>query len=327
MKKLLLSALTLFTSIFVYGQTNLSQSITACYAMDGNGIEAFNNLNATLNSITPTTDRFNNPSKAVQFNGSSSSYIELPNSPFLKPSKAISISCWVKTSQLTDQYVIMTRNPALNDFEAYDLHLANVSGVLRMRAKKCDGLSNALFITGATNLNLNTWNHFVLTIDTLNMKLYTNGTLDASIATPYNFNYEPTKGVIIGGSNETNFNLPFTGSFDNLLIYKRVLTQAEITQLYTNDPSCSTLTNIETNTNEENNISIYPNPSNGKITITGEDHKNIEIYNLLGEKISNYTFEVIGESNFTINGLKSGTYFLRGIAPNKNWNKKVIITE
>lgn len=64
--------------------------------------ETSNSLDGTENNITYTTDRFNNPANAANFNGSTS-YISIPSSNILKTSFPFSVSAWVKINQLPSQ--------------------------------------------------------------------------------------------------------------------------------------------------------------------------------------------------------------------------------
>ena len=59
-------------------------------------------------------------------------------------------------------------------------------------------------------------------------------------------------------------------------------------------------------------ISVYPNPANDKITITGADIKSVEIANLNGETVLTST-----ASNINISDLASGIYVVK-IADNKS---------
>lgn len=122
MKKLL----TLF-AIIIIGVANsqtLTTSLTACYALNSNANDPINSLNGTLSAVTTTVDRFNTPNSAFYFSGASNSFIELPNSPLLKPSNAISFSAWIKpNSPFTyAQYVVVTKNNSNGIFiESYAL--------------------------------------------------------------------------------------------------------------------------------------------------------------------------------------------------------------
>lgn len=280
------TALALVIGGYLAAQVNLSQSLTACYALDGNGTEPINNLTATLSAVTPTVDRFNNSSSAFQFNGTATSIIELPDDPLLKPYNAFSFSCWMKTTSLVDQSILMTKNMTFSNFESYDLHIGNANGGLKARAKKGDGTGASTIVTGTTAINQNTWYHLVITVDNNNLMLYTNGVLDASATTTYTFNYQAGKKVILGGTNEPNFNIPFTGSMDNIRFYNRVLAPAEVSQLYATDPSCLNTAGLHSFSFHVNDIKATPNPSAGKFIISTEEEINIvEVQDMLGNTV------------------------------------------
>lgn len=311
----------LLTTCLFYGQVNLSQSLTACYSLNGNGTEPMNNLTATLSAITPTLDRFNNTSSAMQFNGTSTSYILLPNNPLLKPTNAFSFSCWIKTSIIANQYILMTRNPAMSDFESYCLHLLNQSGQLRIRSKKCDSNNNAVLITGTTSIGTNSWNHFVVTIDNTEMRLYTNGVLDAVGATPFSFDYLANKYVVLGASNEPTFDLPFTGSMDNIKFYNRILNANEVNQLFLTDPACTELTSVSTYSDTKSELNIFPNPSTGKINIkTNDEISEIKVYDLLG----NFILHSNNKTQIDISDMPSGVYILKVKIKAEMYNYKII---
>lgn len=71
------------------------------------------------------------------------------------------------------------------------------------------------------------------------MKLYVDGVLAGSKATTTPIDYDLSSGFVLGGSNQT-FNLPFEGTIDNFRIYNSSLTNSEIMNIYTNNPSCAT---------------------------------------------------------------------------------------
>lgn len=323
--KLATGLLILLSASLLHGQVNLSQSLTACYALNANGTEAINNLTATLSAITPALDRFNNPSSALAFNGTSSSFLELPDNPLLKPTNAFSFSCWLKTSIIADQYILMTKNPASSNFESYDLHLGNVAGQLRIRAKKGDGSSGTTEITGTTNLSINTWYHFAVTVDNTNIRVYTNGVLDASAVITFPFSYQANKTVILGGSNEPSFNLPFTGSLDNLRFYNRAINASEVNQLYLTDPACIDVTSVISFPDAKNELKIFPNPSSGTFYIKCDKDDEIKLINTLGQTLK--AFSVKAGEVFEVNEVPEGIYFIIGKSENGKWQKKVIVNK
>lgn len=74
---------------------------------------------------------------------------------------------------------------------------------------------------------------------------------------------------------------------------------------------------------ENENIMIYPNPSDGLIRIEGDfTEAQVEIYNTLGQKISGYN---ITDSLFELNIAQKGIYLLRIKADEAAFTKKIII--
>ncbi len=250
-KYLIVLLISLSTNLF-YSQT-LSTSLTACYALNANGTEPINNLTGTLSAVTPTLDRFGNPNSAFYFNGTTSSYIELPDNPLLKPANAISFSAWIKPNTVGVKHILFTKNSQSSNFEAYCLSInpSPTPGAFIFRFNKANSSQN-LVIDGTTSIVANTWYHVVFTSDNSVSRIYVNGVWEgAGVTTFPGFDYVPGKKVYLGVSNES-FNLPFNGTIDNARFYNRALSAVEVNQLYLTDPAC-----IPTATNPNCNNSFY----------------------------------------------------------------------
>src|SRR5207253_7583489 len=99
MLKLRLFALCLCCISQINYSQNLTNSLAACYPLDCNANDGFTNaLHGTINgAVTCTTGHLGVPNTAMQFGGSTSDFIALPNSPFLKPTgtnPTITVSGW-----------------------------------------------------------------------------------------------------------------------------------------------------------------------------------------------------------------------------------------
>jgi hypothetical protein len=89
-----------------------------------------------------------------------------------------------------------------------------------------------------------------------------------------------------------------------------------------------TTTGITSNVSE-NEITIYPNPSNGKFTIEMGKTENgtTEIYNLLGEKVYSENFIQQSSIEMDLSEFQKGIYFVRQFTDegNKNQAQKIVI--
>jgi hypothetical protein len=234
-----LGCLAVLISLNGSGQ-NLGAGLTACYPLNGNGNDMINAQQGTLSAVTPTVDRFNNAASAMFFSGTTSSFLQLPNSPLLKPAGAISVSGWYKVDNTTSYMdIVFCKNVNTSNFTAYSLTTKNsVNGyVFRSYRQSSSGSDD---VSSTTTVQPGTWYHVVFSINDTVMRMYVNGVLENSTpCTIQGFNYDPLRYVILGGTDEINWNPPYTGAIDNLRFYNRMLTATEVMMLYTQDPGCT----------------------------------------------------------------------------------------
>jgi fibro-slime domain-containing protein/RHS repeat-associated protein len=204
---------------------------------DGNfGDVAGGNHGTPLNGTTFAPGKVG---QAFHLDGTDDSVVA-PDAPSLKPA-SISVSTWVKfdsmdsvTSDQGLQYVIFKRGNGV--FEAFSLFklrddftgeerihfLVGSDPVTNQRAAATS--SGQLITTGQ-------FYHLVGTYDRSFIKLYINGTLASQQPTTYALGYADGKPLVIGGSGES-FNGRLRGSIDELQLYKRALTAAEVQAIY-----------------------------------------------------------------------------------------------
>ena len=101
-----------------------------------------------------------------------------------------------------------------------------------------------------------------------------------------------------------------------------------VTDIAGNENTCSFTVNVDgyvgIETVQQNNISIYPNPSNGSFTIVNDGLliTNIEIIDITGKVIQNQIL-TINNLQLTIN--KKGIYFIKVQSKNQIFTEKIII--
>jgi hypothetical protein len=198
---------------------DLNDGLVAYYPFNGNANDESGNGNhGTVHGATLTEDRFGKIDSAYHFDGNS--YIVVPSSPSLEsPSDQYSVAVWANT-------------------EAWDGGLSSLvcKGVqgAQYRPQFSDN-GRFLFHDGVDVFtsffaNVNTWYFFVEIWNDGNAQVYVNGTKIGEISggIPVVRNSEPLE---IGRDQPGALEF-MIGAIDDIRIYNRVLSEAEIQELY-----------------------------------------------------------------------------------------------
>ena len=171
----------------------------------------------TTTSTTWGTGRFGG---ALSFNGTSS-WVTVPDSASLDLTNRITLEAWVNPAQLAGAWrtVIFKQS---NNGMAYALYAANAAN-RPLGQVQIGGEQNAI---GPSALPLNTWTHLAATYDGAAVRLFVNGTQVASKT--QTGSAAVSTGVLRIGGNSIWTNERFNGRIDEVRIYDRVLTAAEI---------------------------------------------------------------------------------------------------
>ena len=197
--------------------------------------ESGNGNNGTVNGATLTTDRNGNINSSYSFDGTNcSTYIDVNlNTSTIQNSHEYSISFWVLKAGAGCMI-----HPRILEF------YSNNNGALQFNwdVVNTDYLSvetintTGLFqnITCYNQNWLNTWNQIVFTVKSGQACLFLNGSLINS----FSFVGQPnlTTAGSFGRMNHPAYNT-MNGKLDDIGIWNRVLTQQEVTALYTSTPT------------------------------------------------------------------------------------------
>lgn len=243
MKRIVLTFLV-FASLHLSAQQALPTYIPAnglvgWWPFTGNANDSSGNGNhGTVAYAALTTDRFGNLNSAYSFNGLNSK-IDVADAASLRCRK-ITLSAWIKCTDTTVINQIIYKGSMTAAGEAYSFSLNTPNGKLAGGVKYASNCVPAVgWYAGAQTLlpaPSSVWLHIVYTYDGTAAKFYKNGVMEDSAYNP---------GLIdscIGGGLRFGFDHlrysvstgdPFHGSIDDIGIWNRALTNAEITQLYT----------------------------------------------------------------------------------------------
>jgi PKD repeat protein len=232
----------------VSGQ-NLMNGLQACYPLDCSSNTITPNMaltGATLNgtvvgNVTCTTGHNGAPGTAMQFGGTAGDYILLPNDPLIKPTTSLTIAGWFYMPSSSHMDMIFTKNTCGNNFNMNNIiwNYGQFWSVMRPGLPGSCGGGAILMTPSAAAYPTNTWLHLVVYFDNTQMQIIVNNGIPTSMLHNVSFDYDPTKEVVLGGTNETAANNPFDGRMDDLRFYDRKLTPTEINLLYSANPLCN----------------------------------------------------------------------------------------
>jgi uncharacterized protein len=167
--------------------------------------------------------------KALNFNGSNG-YVSLPGTAVkLDSTNEITIELWMKLNSYPTVDAWRWRAISkLSTFIGYDIELTGAGASTKIIANYGDGAASYQTKTSLTTPPLDTWFHIVATFKANNYgKLYYNGVLERNTAVT-NLAGNPSKNL--------NFNADFqsfNGAIDEVKIYSKALSSAEIQKHYT----------------------------------------------------------------------------------------------
>jgi chitodextrinase len=200
--------------------------LVADYNLNGNGIDASQFANHATGKAMPAANRFNLGGNAMSFNGTKSDSLIASNSVVLQ-SDFETVSFWIRVTAfpVTGEAYILSHGGWQDRFKiSLPSHGKPVFSTKNAAGQNVDMDSDSV------PLPVGQWRHVVMVHDGTNNKLFINGLLKKSVAAagalgktnrPVGIGYDP----IDGGAN-------FNGSLDDIKLYNRALTDAEIATLY-----------------------------------------------------------------------------------------------
>lgn len=155
-------------------------------------------------------------------------YVALPT--FSVSGSALTIAAWVRTNSFgTGEQRFISKTGGSTTY--WSLGTNGTSLLFRLRA----GGSNRT-LTSPAILQANSWYHAVATYDGSTMRLYLNGAQVAATGKSGSLSTGGTSAVAIG-RNPGSASQYFNGAIDDVRMYSRALTAAEVSALYNEPPS------------------------------------------------------------------------------------------
>jgi gliding motility-associated-like protein len=207
---------------------NVNDSLVLCYLFNGDANDLSGNGNhGNLFGATLSTDRFGNTGGAYSFNGSSQ-YIEVPNSTSISsPAARLTTVFWVQVNGWSNQFgvnyasILSKSNSATNCQYRVSLKDNGVSVINNGKYWDFNG----------TGISLNTWYHIAVVFNNNTSSYYVNGVYAGQSASPGTFSFNSGNSMYIGRDDPGTTDY-FGGKVDELRVFARALSAAEIMQLY-----------------------------------------------------------------------------------------------
>ncbi len=208
--------------------SDLQKGLVGEWKMDGNARDYTpNSNNGTVTGATLTTDRKGQSNRAYNFDGTTNTHeISIADSPSLDAAGAMTISAWVKITSFT------------NNIECVASRIGGTGGWSLEKNSGTNTLRFYVNIPGDTNgpqtgtLSTGTWYHIVGTNNGTTSIMYTNGVAGntLTIAGPGTLTAKTMK---IGmQNNASDASRRFDGVIDDVRLYNRALSAAEVLALY-----------------------------------------------------------------------------------------------
>lgn len=257
----------------------IRNGLIAYYPFCGDPLDkSGNNNNGVANNVTYGTDRFGNPGNAGIFRKNMSSHISVPASGQFQPT-SYTISAWLNTSVIQYGYLGSEREQCIAGYvpnnwikgPAYKLWLEVTDNSILNSRQWTPGTSWQDVFSGANTISRNIWHHVVTSYDAATKKqtLYLDGRLIGSRTS--NLEYHDQKAFFIGASRENAVGYVsgfFEGMLDDIGLWNRALSVAEINMLHLNQLTASWSTG-------ENGQSIVVKPErSGTYYVTISDGLN-----------------------------------------------------
>ncbi len=261
---------------------DLTEGLVAFYPFDGNAqdMSGEDNHGAPNENAILTTDRFGNPDSAYYFNGINSHIIVPGSSSLDSPDTASTQFAWIQLdgfSQVGSTFgpILMKSTSSANSF-MYRLDVSQGGfGV---------AFGNWYNSAGGTyDVEMDTWFNVAAAWDGQTVRFYVNGVLIAEPEITADLNQDG-RPLVIGGDYPGAYE-SFWGKIDEVRVYNRALSGAEIAELAGNQSSSapfSAPSDLVISTG-------YPNPFGSSTSISFRipetSSVTIEVFDLAGRRV------------------------------------------
>lgn len=270
----------------------------AFYPLDGDVLDySGNHRDAKMIGVDAVPDARGVPFKAYLFDAGSD-VIFLDNSTELNFQNQITVSFWVKLTDLIEESFIISHG----SWEERWKVSVTPGGWLRWSVKTANGIKD---LDSTFPLALNQYYHFAAVYSGYSMELYADGELD-NFLSHSGLMSTTNKSMTLGRKDESITRYSLNGVLDEVRIYNASLVPDEIRELMT-------IWNHVTDIKQSEDIVIYPIPAKDDFYITGikvEAIKKMGICDLQGKSVEFSMQDSNGHIQVSVNNGVNGLLIL-----------------
>ena len=313
----------LLISFYSKAQINLQNGLIAYYTFDFTLLDSTTNHFDLLSGGNPgaTTDRYGVANNAYHLTGTNPDYFTGSYSATMSPAE-LTLAAWVNVSDpFNDQKIAGKTSVGPGylmgvDSNKLDVEIWDATN-FHMRVK-------------SGNIAANTWTHVAISYKASGyLKIYINGLpVDSLAASSNGVGTNSSNAFCIGGAPWDNFALNLDGSVDDVCLYGRQLSDAEVFALFAILP-----TSIDAN-DKSTSFTCYPNPiHDGLVNIVGLNDFDtnpavIAVTDVMGKVVYSKQIQGVKQTALDISNLSSGIYQVQvSKAGALTQQQKIVITK
>lgn len=206
----------------------LTQGLVGWWKLNGNATDTTGQSNGIVYGAIPTTGQNGVANGSYSFNGTNS-YIDLGiNTSIGNLTNNFSVSVWVYHTGANSSNAVIFAPSRLSSQNGF--HLALIGTNVRFTTTGIKDYSSATS-TAAPN----TWSHLVVVFQNNNATFFVNGIQRDTVTHTAGASINNDDPLYIGSSTQVGSNLlegPFLGKIDDLRIYNKVLSAANVADIY-----------------------------------------------------------------------------------------------
>jgi hypothetical protein len=258
--------------------------------------------------IVSLADRFGAGNNAGGFNGATST-IRITNTPTLNCDSAITVCLWMKPGLLgSKEQFLISHGSWQNRWKISMIPEGKIRWTVKTTVNVKDIDSRTTVASGVYHMVTATYNG-------TDLEIYVDGELESFTGWSGRM-LTPAIDLMVGQMLPTDFNYPFNGVIDDILIYNYALTYPQIQSVYTrvtgiedrSEPPVPQATLLH---------GVYPNPFNPSTVVSWQvsvaGTVRLAIYDVLGREVAVLVNETKNPGRYTsqwnASGRSSGVYF------------------